>query len=97
MREWRSKLLESIVTEVMKDDVVNATPKMQLGGMPGASSVKRLVALKTWMALKKQFKSDGIFQVFDMEKFFYLTACTMYTLDKKKMILTRNVTESGSN
>ena len=47
MREWRSKLLESIVTEVMKDDIVNATPKMQLGGMPGASSVEHLLTLKT--------------------------------------------------
>ena len=88
MREWRSKLLESIVTEVMKDDIVNATPKMQLGGMPGASSVEHLLTLKTWMASKKQFRSDGIFQVFDMEKFFdkeSLLDC-MYTLDKKANI-----------
>ena len=72
----------------MKDDVVNATPKMQLGGMPGASSVEHLLTLKTWMASKKQFKSDGIFQVIDMEKFYdkeSLLDC-MYTLDKKANI-----------
>ena len=43
MRRWKSKLLEALITEVMKDDIVNATPKMQLGGMPGASSVEHLV------------------------------------------------------
>ena len=56
MRQWRSKLLEALITEVMKDDIVNATPKMQLGGMPGASSVEHLVTLKTWMKLKEQYK-----------------------------------------
>ena len=88
MRQWRSKLLEAIITEVMKDDIVNATPKMQLGGMPGASSVEHLVTLKTWMKLKEQYKSNGIFQVFDMSKFFdkeSLLDC-MYTLDKKANI-----------
>ena len=62
--------MESIVTEIIKDGIVNATPKMQLGGLPGASSVEHLLTLKTWMASKKQFRSDGIFQVFDIEKFF---------------------------
>ena len=88
MRQWRSKLLEAIISEVMKDDIVNATPKMQLGGMPGASSVEHLVTLKTWMKFKEQYKSNGIFQVFDMSKFFdkeSLLDC-MYTLDKKANI-----------
>ena len=44
--------MEALITEVMKGDIVNATPKMQLGGMPGASSVKHLVTLKPWMKLK---------------------------------------------
>ena len=80
--------MEALITEVMKDDIVNATPKMQLGGMPGASSVEHLVTLKTWMKLKEQYKSNGIFQVFDMSKFFdkeSLLDC-MYTLDKKANI-----------
>ena len=72
----------------MKDNIVNATPKMLLGGMSGVSSVQHLVTLKTWMASKKQLKSECIFQVFDMEKFFdkeSLLDC-MYTLDKKANI-----------
>ena len=46
MRQWRSKLLEALIMEVMKDEIVNATPKMQLGGTPGASSVEHLVTLE---------------------------------------------------
>ena len=80
--------MEALITKVMKDDIVNATPKMQLGGMPGASSVEHLVTLKTWMKLKEQYKSQGIFQVFDMSKFFdkeSLLDC-MYILHKKANI-----------
>ena len=43
MRGWRSKLLEALVTENMKLDIVSSTPPIQLGGMPGAMSVEHLV------------------------------------------------------
>ena len=46
MRQWRSKLLEALITEVMKDDT---------GGMHEAFSVEHLVTLKTWMKLKRNF------------------------------------------
>ena len=40
MRKWRSKLLEAIIMEIMICDIVNATPKMQLGGIQGSSSLE---------------------------------------------------------
>ena len=70
MRFWRSRLLEALVTENMKEDIVKACPINQLGGMPGAMSVEHLVVLKTWMKQKEQQKESGIFNVFDMSKFF---------------------------
>ena len=70
MRFWRSRLLEALVTENMKEDIVKACPNNQLGGMPGAMSVEHLVVLKTWMKQKEQQKESGIFNVFDMSKFF---------------------------
>ena len=82
MRHWRSKLLESLVTEKMKDKIVDATPKFQLGGMPKSRSVENLVVLKSWMKMKEEKNQSGIFQCFDMEKFFdkeRLLDC-MYTL-----------------
>merc|ERR1711983_356668 len=56
MRFWRSRLLEALVTENMKKDIVKACPNNQLGGMPGAMSVEHLVVLKTWMKQKEQQK-----------------------------------------
>ena len=88
MRHWRCKLLEAIITEKMKESIVNATPKMQLGGMPKTAGVEHLVVLKTWMKEKEMKKEVGIFQTFDMSKFFdkeSLTDC-MYALNKKAKI-----------
>ena len=65
-------------------NIVSNTPNIQLGGMPGCSSVEHLVVLKTWMKLKEETKQAGIFQTFDMSKFFdkeSLLDC-MYTLNK---------------
>ena len=88
LRCWRSKLMEALVTQKMKGDIVKATPTIQLGGMPEASSVEHLVTLKTWMKMKEQKKENGIFQVFDMQKFFdkeSLLDC-MSTLDKDAQV-----------
>ena len=35
MRHWHSKLLDALITEKMKENIVQATPNIQLGGMPG--------------------------------------------------------------
>ena len=63
-------------------------PNIHIGGMPGSSSVEHLVTLKTCMLMKEEKKENGIFQVFDMEKFFDKESLidTMYTLNKKANI-----------
>ena len=84
MRHWMCKLLEALITEKMKSNIVKSTPSIQIGGMPKHSSVEHLVVLKTWMKQLEQTKSPGIFQTFDMSKFFdkeSLLDC-MYTLNK---------------
>ena len=88
MKSWEAKLCEGLVTETMKDDIVKACPKIQIGGIPKSMSVEHLVTVKTWMAMKEQKKENGIFQVFDMEKFFDKESLidTMFTLDKKGKI-----------
>ena len=65
-----AKLCEALVTEKMKPNIVESCPSIQIGGMPGSSSSEHLVTLKTWMKMKETRKENGIFQVFDMEKFF---------------------------
>ena len=69
-KHWHPRLLEALITEQMKENIVKATPPIQLGGKPGASSVEHLVVLKTWMKMLEQTKGNGIFQVWDMSKFF---------------------------
>ena len=36
MKCWRAKLLEVLITEKMKPQIVEATPKIQIGGMPSS-------------------------------------------------------------
>ena len=84
MRSWHCKLLEALITEKMKPNIVKSTPNIQIGGMPGHSSVEHLVVLKTWMKQLAQKRQTGIFQTFDLSKFFdkeSLLDC-MFTLNR---------------
>ena len=88
MKCWRAKLLEALITEKMKPQIVAATPKIQIGGMPSSQSVEHLVTLKTWMKQIEEKDSDGIVSLYDMSKFFdkeSLLDC-MDTLNKKAKI-----------
>ena len=49
MKCWGAKLLEALIIEKMKPQIVEATPNIQIGGMPQSQSVEHLVTLKTWM------------------------------------------------
>ena len=70
MKCWRPKLLEAIIMEDMKSQIVSATPNIQIGGMPGHSSTEHFKTLKTWMKQIEERKESGILSLFDMEKFF---------------------------
>ena len=83
-----AKLCEALVTEKMKPKIVEHCPKIQIGGMPGSISSEHLLTLKTWMMMKETRKENGIFQVFDMEKFFDKESLVdaLYTASKKANI-----------
>ena len=70
LKSWEAKLCEALVTEKMKPNIVKACPSIQIGGIPKSSCSEHLLTLKTWMLNKESKKENGIFQVFDMEKFF---------------------------
>ena len=69
-RDWRSRLCEKLVTDNMKPDIIEACPQIQIGGIPGNSSVQHLYTLKIWMKIKEERKENGIFQTFDMSQLF---------------------------
>ena len=88
MKCWRAKLLEALITEKMKPQIVEATPNIQIGGMPQSQSVEHLVTLKTWMKQIEENDSEGVVSFYDMAKFFdkeSLLDC-MDTLNKKANI-----------
>ena len=76
------------MTEQMKEKIVVACPNIQIGGVPGSFSVEHLVTMKTWMLMKEEDICNGIFQTFDMEKFFVKESLmdVMYTLHKEAKI-----------
>ena len=47
MKCWKAKWLDTLIAEKMKPQIVEATPKIQIGGMPSSQSVEHLVTLKT--------------------------------------------------
>ena len=60
---------------------------MQIGGIKNNSSSEHLIIVKTWMKTNEIGETVGIFQAFDMEKFFDKeglidTLHTMYTKGK---------------
>ena len=88
MKSWEAKLCEALVTEEMKPDIIEACPPIQIGGMPKSSCSEHLLTLKTWMLSKETKKENGIFQVFDMEKFFDKESLldAMYTLSTRAKV-----------
>ena len=66
-KAWPARLCDALVTEKMKPSIVESCPDIQIGGIPGSQSSQHLLTLKLWMMMKE---TNGIFQVFDMAKFF---------------------------
>ena len=69
-REWEAGLCEALVTEQMKPKIVKACPRIQICGMPKSTSTEDRVTVKAWMTKIEERRSNGVFQTFDLEKFF---------------------------
>ena len=95
LKDWEAKLCEALVTEHMKGAITKACPRIQIGGMPKSSSTEHLVTVKTWMKHLEEKKENGVFQTFDLEKFFDKESLldTMYALKRE----VTNVTDNGLN
>ena len=60
MKEWAARLTEAIEVEGMKDDIINAGTKFQLGGKPQMRVQFQLFIVKSVVALKTKQK-EGVF------------------------------------
>ena len=71
----------------MKPKIHAALSDIQIGGKAGHSSIEHLVLIKRWMFNMEVNNGNGIFQGFDMEKFF----------DKESLIDTLNASYIAGN
>ena len=53
----------------MNPQIVEATPKIQIGGIPSSQSVEHLVTVKSWMRQIEENHSEGIVSPYDMSDF----------------------------
>ena len=97
-KHWDGQLCEALVTKHMKPKILEACPKIQIGGIPKASSAEHLVTMKTWMKLKEETKEGGIIQTFDMEFFWiknpFWIPCSPL---RPKLISITRTTDCGSS
>ena len=70
MKEWTARLVEALEVEGMKDSILEAGTKFQLGGKPGMRVQFHLFTVKSMMALKVKNKEGGILWGVDLQQFF---------------------------
>ena len=95
-KDWDAKLLEALIAERMKPSIHAAIPEIQIGGKSGHSSLEHLVLIKTWMLAIEANNGQGIFQGFDMEKFFDKESLH-FTPSKLKATLVTSIIGCGTN
>ena len=84
MKELDAKLFEGLIPERIKPGINTNVPDIQIGIIAGITRTEHMIVFKTWMKNIEIKEEKGIFQAFDMEKFFGKeglkdTLHTMYT------------------
>ena len=70
MKEALAKITESLVVKGMKEDILEASSKFQIGGQPGMRTNFHLFVLKSMIGIKENSEEGTIITVADIEKFF---------------------------
>ena len=86
LKLWKSRVTESLVTGMMKNDIVKAGTKFQIGGIPGHRVEEHLIVLKSFILMRIKNGKGVVVQLVDYEKFFdseRLRACMASLNDAK--------------
>ena len=70
MKQVRPRITESLVVEGMKDDILAASSKFQIGGQPGMRTNFHLFVLKSVIGIKEKSDQGVIITVADIKQFF---------------------------
>ena len=56
LKDWKPKLAETLVTNMMKEDILKAGTKFQIGGVPGHRIEEHLMFLKSIIQMRMKKK-----------------------------------------
>ena len=71
LKQWKQRLTETLVTRMMKKDILNAGTKYQIGGIPCHRIEEHLIVLKSFIILRTKQGEGVVIQLVDYQKFFY--------------------------
>ena len=70
LKHWKPRLTETLVTKMMKQDILKAGTKYHIGGIPRHRIEEHLIVLKSLIMLKIKNKTGVVIQLVDFQKFF---------------------------
>ena len=56
LKDWKPRLTETIITNMMKEDILIAGTKYQIGGVPGHRIEEHLIVLKSFIQQRTELK-----------------------------------------
>ena len=70
IKEWAARLMESLEVQGMRDTILDAGTKFQLGGKPGMRVQFHLFVIKSVIAIKETLKEGLLIYGVDFQRFF---------------------------
>ena len=70
LKDWKPRLTETLITEMMKEDIIKAGTKFQIGGVPGHRIEEHLIVLKSIILARMSQKKGVVIQLVEYKKFF---------------------------
>ena len=72
MKHWIPRLCEAVAVGRMKDEIIAAGTKYQIGGQPGQRSKFYLFVIKSLVAVGTEEGAGCILTAVDIRKFFFI-------------------------
>ena len=65
LKEWKPRLTETLVTSMMKQDIIDDGTKFQIGGIPGHRIEEHLIVLKSFIQRRIKLNQGVVIQLVD--------------------------------
>ena len=71
LKDWKPRLTETLVTRMMKPEILKAGTKYQIGGIPQHRIEEHLIVLKSFIMLRMKQKKGVVVPLVDFKKYFF--------------------------